>query len=51
VIVSRNVIWLNKMYGNWKRLEPQDMEYVAEDDDEEKNDKNPTDASDQGRVE
>jgi hypothetical protein len=26
VITSRNVIWLDKMYGDWKRLEQKDID-------------------------
>jgi hypothetical protein len=52
VIISRNVIWLDKMYGDWKRLEPKDIEYVADDDDDEENHEiEHTDASNPGRDE
>jgi hypothetical protein len=35
VIVSRNVIWLNKCYGDWKKLKPSEIEYIADEDDDQ----------------
>jgi hypothetical protein len=42
VIVSWNVIWLNKVYGDWKNLQPAEIEYVTDEED---------DAPDPGREE
>jgi hypothetical protein len=35
IIVSRNVIWLNKTYGDWKNLSPSKIDYVMDDDDQD----------------
>jgi hypothetical protein len=34
VIISRNAIWLNKIYSDWKTLEPAEIVYVAYDEDD-----------------
>jgi hypothetical protein len=35
VIVSGNVIWLDKCYGDWKKLGPLEIEYVADEGDKD----------------
>jgi hypothetical protein len=34
VIVSQNVIWLDKCYGDWKKLGPSEIEYVKDEEDD-----------------
>jgi hypothetical protein len=47
VIVSRNVIWLGKCYGDWQKLTPSEIEYVADDEIEDSE----IEDLDQGRAE
>jgi hypothetical protein len=35
IIVSRNAIWLNKTYRDWKNLSPSKIDYVMDDDDDQ----------------
>jgi hypothetical protein len=41
VITSCNVVCLNQMYGDWKKLNPEDIEYVVDDDEDDDYDADP----------
>jgi hypothetical protein len=51
VIVSRNAIWLDKCSSDWKKLGPSEIEYVADDGDEEDPEPGRTEETDGGMDE